>query len=77
MGKFIFCVAIAALIYWVIKKRPHKHKEKTKKFPDSIENMVSYAYCDVHLPESDAISSHNNQFFCSQEHRNLYTNSSF
>lgn len=76
MGKFIFYIAIAALIYWVIKKRSHQHKE-TEKFSESIANMVSCAYCDIHLPESDAVNHHNNQFFCCQEHLNLYTNSSF
>ena len=74
MGKLIFYIIIAALIYWIIKNRQPK-EEKTETLAESIEDMVSCTHCGVHLPRSEAISSHHNQYFCCNEHRNLHTSS--
>ena len=74
MGKLIFYIIIAILIYWIIKNRQPK-EEKTETLLESSEDMVSCTHCGVHLPKSEAITSHNNQYFCCTEHRNLYTSS--
>ncbi len=73
MGKLIFYVVIAILIYWLINNR--KSKQEKKETPsESIEDMVSCTYCGIHLPKSEAISNRNN-YFCCNEHCNQHTNS--
>lgn len=74
MGKLIFYIIIAILIYWVIKNRQSK-KEKAQTLLESVEDMVSCTHCGVHLPKSEAITSPNNKYFCCTEHRNLYIHS--
>ncbi len=73
MGKLIFYIMIAALIYWIIKNRQPK-EENTETLSESIEDMVICTYCGVHLPKSEAIS-HHNQYFCCNEHRHLHISS--
>jgi uncharacterized protein len=74
MEKLIFYILIAVLIYWIIKSRQPKQKER-ESLPESIEDMVSCAHCGVYLSQSDAVSNHN-KFFCSHEHCHLYFNAS-
>lgn len=74
MGKLIFYIMIAALIYWIIKNcQPKEDKIETPAEP--IEDMVSCTHCGVHLPKSEAISSDHNQYFCCNEHQNLHISS--
>jgi len=74
MGKLIFYIIIAILIYWIIKSRQPKQKQAGTP-PESIEDMVSCAHCGVHLPKSETISSHN-KYFCCNEHCNQYIDTS-
>ena len=72
MGKLIFYIIIALLIYWIIRSRQPK---QTGTPSESIEDMVSCAHCGVHLPESKTISRHN-KYFCCDEHCNQYIDTS-
>lgn len=74
MGKLIFYIMVAVLVYWVIKNRQPK-AEKTETLSEPIEDMVSCTHCGVHLPKSEAISNDNSQYFCCNEHRNLHISS--
>jgi len=74
MGKLIFYILIAALIYWIIKSRRPKQKE-TEVLQEPTEDMVNCSYCGVYLPKSEAVGSHN-KYFCCDEHGHLYINSS-
>lgn len=74
MGKLIFYILIAALIYWIIKSRRFKQKE-TEVLQESTEDMVNCSYCGVYLPKSEAVGNHN-KYFCCDEHSHLYINSS-
>jgi uncharacterized protein len=74
MGKLIFYLLIALLIYWVVKIRIPKQKDDESPL-ESVEDMVNCAQCGVYLPKSEAISSHK-KYFCSHEHCNLYLKSS-
>ncbi len=74
MGKLIFYILIAALIYWIIKSRRLKQKE-TEVLQESAEDMVNCAYCGVYLPKSEAVGNHD-KYFCCNEHSHLYINSS-
>lgn len=72
MGKLIFYVIIAILIYWIINNRKSK-QEKKETLLEPIEDMVSCSYCGIHLPKSEAIRDRNN-YFCSDEHYHQHTN---
>jgi len=74
MGKLIFYVLIALLIYWIIKSRRPKQEERETS-SESAEDMVNCVQCGVYLPKSEAIHSHS-KYFCSHEHCNLYLKSS-
>lgn len=74
MGKLIFYVLIALLIYWIIKSRRPK-QEVHEASSEAVEDMVNCAQCGVYLPKSEAIHSHT-KYFCSHEHCNLYIKSS-
>lgn len=74
MGKFIFYILLALLVYWVIKIRVPKQRNDASP-PESAEDMVNCAHCGVYLPKSEAISSQQ-KYFCSHEHCNLYIKSS-
>jgi len=74
MGKLVLYITIAVLVYWIVKNRLPKQKD-TETFLESIENMVNCTHCGIYLPKNEAISGHNNQYFCCNEHRNLHTKS--
>lgn len=74
MGKLIFYLLIAVLIYWLIKCR--RFKQTTNRPVDEIgEDMVRCAYCGVYLPESGAVN-HHGKYFCTHEHYHSYRKSS-
>lgn len=76
MGKLIFFILIAVLIYWIIKSRQLKQKDKEAEvLPESAEDMVNCSYCGVYLPKSEAVGNHD-KYFCCNEHSHLYINSS-
>ncbi|MCP5245214.1 MAG: preprotein translocase subunit YajC [Burkholderiales bacterium] len=82
MGKLVFFLIIAVLIYWILKSRSSEQAEnleESSKAEDtaqkSLEEMVRCAYCGVHLPRSESITSQG-EFFCSNEHRLEHLDSS-
>jgi len=74
MGKLIFFTIIAVLIYWLIKSR-QIDESTDDATPKAIEDMVRCSYCGVHLPKSESISEES-KFFCSDEHRQAFLDSS-
>lgn len=68
MSRLLFLVAIAAVIYLLI--RSSRKSVPPQKGPEA-EDMVRCAQCGVHLPRSESILSAGN-FFCSTEHRDAY-----
>ncbi len=82
MGKLAFFLMIGVLVYWLIKvrlseekKHQENHTDEKNNTLESPEEMVRCAYCDIHLPRNESISSHGN-FYCSDEHRSAHLNSS-
>ncbi len=74
MGKLIFYILIAALIYWIFKSRRPKQKD-TEVLQETAEDMVNCSYCGIYLPKSEAVGNHD-KYFCCNEHSHLYINSS-
>ncbi len=78
LGKLVFFLIIAALVYWLIKARSSEETEnideKTEEHaesnasPKALEEMVRCVHCGVHLPRSESVTSQGD-FFCCNEHR--------
>jgi len=52
MGKFIFYLLLALLIYWLIKGRYSAKEAAPPK--EASEDMVRCAYCNIYLPKGEA-----------------------
>lgn len=78
IGKLVFFLLIAALVYWLIKSRSPEETENTEEntedstqdneTPKALEEMVRCVHCGVHLPRSESVTSQG-EFFCSNDHR--------
>ncbi len=78
LGKLVFFLIIAALVYWLIKIRSPEETENTDEKteestendtpPKALEEMVRCVHCGVHLPRSESVTSQG-EFFCCNEHR--------
>ncbi|MXS78739.1 hypothetical protein ABF87_12390 [Nitrosomonas sp. JL21] len=75
MSKLIFYILLALLIYWIIRSFRSK-RDPTSALSKPIEDMVSCSHCNIHLPKSEAISNHRNQYFCCHEHYQQHSDSS-
>ena len=66
MGRLLFLVVIAVVVYLLIKyfsKRISDNKVSSK-----AEDMVRCTYCGVHLPKGECIMADGNSY-CSEAHR--------
>lgn len=68
MSRLFFLIAIAALVYLLIKSY---RKNAPKQDESAAEDMVRCAHCGVHFPRSEGIQVQG-QFFCSAAHRDAY-----
>ena len=76
MSRLIFIVAIAAVVYLLLKsyrnrisgEQPQGRPEPP---PAHAEDMVRCVHCGVHLPRSESIMS-GGKFYCSEEHRRAH-----
>ena len=63
-------VILALLVYRLLKRWLASLPRESKKTPDKIGRMVRCHYCDLHIPEAEAIQNHG-AWYCSDEHRKL------
>lgn len=68
MSRLLMLVAIAALVYLLIKSYRKNIPQQDKTLTD---DMVRCAQCGVHLPKGESVQSQD-QFFCSTAHRDAY-----
>jgi uncharacterized protein len=66
--KYLLLVAIVAVIWLALKKRPPRSGRQPTPATRDPERMVVCAHCGVHLPESESVSE-NGASFCSDAHR--------
>lgn len=72
----VLVVIVMAVGIWRNKRRDEVAERKTAgtrpapalKQP---QNMVACAHCGLHLPQADAVTDGENQYYCSAEHRSL------
>jgi uncharacterized protein len=63
-------VFIALLVYRLLKRWLATLPRESRKAPDKIGRMVRCQYCDLHIPEAEAVHGHDG-WYCSDEHRQL------
>ena len=66
--KFLLLVALLMLVGWLWSKKKNRPPQTPLPPVVPAERMVACSHCQVHLPESDALSSQG-QFYCSEAHR--------
>lgn len=63
MGRLLFILIIVALVYWLLtssRRAPPRRDEP----PARPQDMVSCAYCGVHLPKSESILKEGKYYCC-------------
>lgn len=65
MSRLILIVAIVALVYWLLSSY-RRQTPKQDESPNS-QDMVSCAYCGIHLPKSESIVA-NEKYYCCTAH---------
>ena len=68
MGRLFLLMAIAALVYLLVKSY---RKSVAPQRQSDAEDMVRCMHCGVHFPKSEGILAGGN-FFCGIEHRDAY-----
>lgn len=66
MGKWIFLVLFALVIYLAVKAARRKIRAKVRSLRTP-EDMVACSRCGVNLPKSEAFQSQG-RFFCCKDH---------
>lgn len=74
MGKLLFYLFIAGLVYWMFSNR-HSKQAKDDVLPETSEAMVCCTHCGIYLPKSEAVRQQDT-FFCCREHCRLHEKSS-
>ena len=70
--KYLIVLAIVFLGFWLWRSnRPAARGEPPPaRKPDAqLQDMVSCAVCDVHVPRADAMAGRRGELYCSIEHR--------
>lgn len=65
MSRLIFIVVIIVLVYWLLtsyRRQAPKKEEESKS-----QDMVSCAYCGMHLPKSESVKAEG-KFYCCDAH---------
>lgn len=63
-------VLIALLVYRLLKRWLASLPRESKKATDKIDRMVRCHYCELHIPETEAVQGPDG-WYCSEEHRRL------
>jgi uncharacterized protein len=71
MSRLFLLVAIAIVVYLLIKSYRKNMPRQDDIHKAVTEDMVRCAKCGVHLPKGESILAEGN-YFCCVEHRNAY-----
>lgn len=69
MGRLLFLVVIAVVVYLLIKS--FSKRINNKGVSNKAEDMVRCTYCGVHLPKGECIMADGNSY-CSEAHRRAH-----
>lgn len=65
MGRLIIIIAIIGMVYWLFKS--YRKQLPKQDEPPRTQDMVSCAYCGIHLPKNDSLFL-NNKYYCCAAH---------
>lgn len=68
MSRLLFIIAVAAVIYWLLKSYRERLPGEGGANRDVAEDMVRCAHCGVHFPKSEGVAAEG-KYFCSDAHR--------
>jgi uncharacterized protein len=73
MKYLIIILIVLAVVWWATRSRSRAQVRDEKTAPDAhhptaVEDMVTCAYCKVHLPKSEALPGRGG-YFCDAAHR--------
>lgn len=71
MPRLILLFLLIAGIWWFsrwLKRQLTSHK----KAPEQAQALVKCAYCNLHIPASEAISDSEHRSYCCPEHRDAW-----
>ena len=65
MSRLIFIIVIIAVVYFLLKSYSRKSPKKDE--TPRTQDMVSCAYCGIHLPKSESLLE-NGKYYCCAAH---------
>ena len=68
---FILLAVVGVIVWRKFKRQIMQHTERTQSGERVPERVVSCAYCQVHVPESEAVRAEE-RYFCGVEHRDAF-----
>lgn len=68
MGKYLVLIAVALLVYWIVRASWRRRSPGNRAKPPAAENMVRCAECGIHLPRGESLMVRG-QFYCCSEHQ--------
>lgn len=71
MIRILFFIAIAGLVYLLLRSYRNSATRPPEDTPRTTENMVVCAQCGVHVPSSESVQGHGRNFCCAA-HRDAY-----
>lgn len=72
MSRLLFLLAVAVVVYLLLKSFRRSASRQDGDVSAPAEEMVRCAQCGVHLPKSESILAGGN-FYCSDAHRREHT----
>lgn len=66
MGRLLFIVIIVVLLYWLFTSY-RRQLPKQDEPPTKTQDMVSCAYCGIHLPKSESRLA-DGKYYCCEAH---------
>lgn len=68
MGKYLVLIAVALLVYWIVRASWRRRSPGGRSKQPAAESMVRCAECGIHLPRGESLMVRG-QFYCCTEHQ--------
>jgi uncharacterized protein len=68
MGKYLLLIAVAGLVYWIVRSHWRRRVKGESSAKAPAENMVRCAQCGIHLPRGESLMVRG-QYYCCSEHQ--------